>query len=492
MSELPGSWHTAPLEAVAAVVRGVTYKKADASSAPTEGYLPILRATNIQGGLSLDSEMVYVPDRYIRAEQRMQRGDILVAASSGSASVVGKSGELRQDWTGGFGAFCSVIRPSPHLARGYLAHFVASPPVRNVWRALAQGTSINNLKASDVAKTEVPIAPVEEQERIVAAVEEELSRLDAGVAALERIRANLKSMRASVLQAAVTGRLVAHTQREDVDATLQLIARERRAKWAAAHSKPYKQPAEPEVFPFELPDHYRIASLEALTDPMRVICYGILMPKDDVCDGVPYVRVKDLKNWSIDLGQLRRTSSEIAAQYARASLEPDDLLLAIRGSYGRAAIVPAELAGGNITQDTARIAAHPAIDRRYLLYYVGGSVANRYYQRVARGVAVKGVNIGDLRKLPVPVPPRVEQIAIADEVERQFTILDHIEAVLEQHLRHGANLRASILSAAFSGDLVPQGPSEESASVLLKRIAAERASDGDGKPTRKHRGKAAA
>ena len=290
-------------------------------------------------------------------------------------------------------------------------------------------------------------------------------------------------MRSAVLQAAMTGRLVPHSD-EDAASILDQISVERRSAWQAETNKPYREPAKPATFPLSVPKHWRIASLEAITDPVRVICYGILMTKEHIEDGVPYVRVKDVKGWTVDVAGLNRTSPEIAAKYARASLQAGDLLLAIRGSYGRVAIIPPELSGGNITQDSARIASHPAIDHRYLLYYLGGSVANLYYAQVARGVAVKGVNIGDLRSMPVPIPPRQEQEAIADEIERQFTLLTNVETTVEMQTRHSQLLRSSILTVAFSGGLISQDQADEPASALLARIAAERASSNGHRPTR--------
>jgi type I restriction enzyme, S subunit len=347
---------------------------------------------------------------------------------------------------------------------------------------------MRNISQASLRSLTVPLAPLREQERIVAAIEEQLSRLDAGVAALMRVQQNLKRMRAAVLQAAVTGQLVPHSD-EDVASILDRISMERHAVWQAATNKPYREPAKPVSFPLSIPGHWRIASLEAITDPIRVICYGILMPKEHITDGVPYVRVKDMKGWTIDVAGLNRTSPEIAAKYARASLQTGDLLLAIRGSYGRVAIIPPELSGGNITQDSARIACHPAIDHRYLLYYMGGSVANHYYTQVARGVAVKGVNIGDLKSMPVPIPPQREQEAIADEIERQFTLLNSAEATVQTQIRHSQSLRSAILANAFSGRLIPQEPTDESAAVLLEQIAAERASSNgqQSAPSRKPR-----
>jgi type I restriction enzyme S subunit len=375
--------------------------------------------------------------------------------------------------------------PRHGISPRWLLYYLRTQPARRYLESVATGTSdsMRNISQANLRSLTVPLAPIPEQARIVAAIEEQFSRLDAGISALKRVSNNLKRMRSAVLQAAMTGHLAQHSD-EDVDSILNAISMERRAAWQAATNKPYLEPAKPADFPLSIPKHWRIASLEAITDPVRVICYGILMPKEHIEDGVPYVRVKDMKGWTIDTGGLNRTSHEIAAKYARASLRTGDLLLAIRGSYGRVAIVPPELNGGNITQDSARIAAHPAIDRRYLLYYLGGNIANHYYGRVARGVAVKGVNIGDLRSMPVPIPPRQEQAAIADEVERQFTLLNSQEAAVQLQARHSQSLRSSILAAAFSGKLVTQDRNDEPVSAFLDQIAAERASLTNHKPKR--------
>lgn len=238
MSVVPHGWATAPLDMLAEVIRGVTYDKRDASNTPRDGCLPILRATNVGDVLDLNSQMVFVPQRYVRPTQRMRPGDIVVATSSGSVSVVGKSAQLRTPWEGGFGAFCSVIRPTPDMSPQYIAHYIAGPAVRRAWRDLAKGTNINNLKAGDIADTIVPVAPRPEQERIVAAIETQFSRLDAGLAALERVigpltntQAGLLSgLRSSILTAAFSGKLVPQDAADEpASVLLDRIATERAA-----------------------------------------------------------------------------------------------------------------------------------------------------------------------------------------------------------------------------------------------------------------------
>jgi len=88
----PGSWTRVRLGDICEVVRGVTYKKDQASEQPAKGKVPILRATNIQdSALVLDSDLVYVPSDVVSEGQMLQVGDIVVATSSGSKHLVGKT-----------------------------------------------------------------------------------------------------------------------------------------------------------------------------------------------------------------------------------------------------------------------------------------------------------------------------------------------------------------------------------------------------------------
>src|SRR5678815_4947751 len=95
-----------------------------------------------------------------------------------------------------------------------------------------------------------------------------------------------------------------------------------------------------------------------------------------------------------------------------------------RGTYGRVAEVPKELEGGNITQDTARLAVTPLVDHRYVAVCMRSPDSQNYLKRVARGVAVKGVNIADVRLMPIPLPPRAEQARIVAEVERRLSVIE--------------------------------------------------------------------
>ena len=147
-------------------IRGVTYAKSDASATPRSGYSPMLRANNIgEHGLLLE-DLIYVPNSKISPKQRIVTNDVVVAASSGSISVVGKTAQARQGFDGGFGAFCKVLRPGPDVDPHYFGHYFKTPSYRRVVSQLAAGANINNLKNEHLDNLRIPLPPLTKQKRI--------------------------------------------------------------------------------------------------------------------------------------------------------------------------------------------------------------------------------------------------------------------------------------------------------------------------------------
>jgi len=341
--------------------------------------------------------------------------------------------------------------------------------------AIADGAIVPQINHGDIEPLLIPVAPPEQQKRIVAKIEELFSHIDAGIASLVKAKQLLKQYRQSVLKAAVTGELTKQWREDNKDKLepasqlLERILQERRQKWEAQQLEQFKAKGkvpkddrwkgkykleEPNPhMEFESPKEWAVSTIESITDPVRVICYGILMPKENVENGVLYVKVKDVKFGRVLVDQLNRTVPEIAAKYARASLAEGDLLLTIRGTYGRTAIAPKELNGGNITQDTVRISAIEPILNEYLIIFVDSVVAQQYFKVVARGVAVKGVNVQDVRNMNVPIPSVEEQKEIIKLVDQKITTIAHVEKALEEQLLKAGKNKQSILASAFSGRL---------------------------------------
>ena len=157
--------------------------------------------------------------------------------------------------------------------------------------------------------------------------------------------------------------------------------------------------------------------LSEMVQEDRPITYGVIKPGDFVDEGVVLIRVKDIVDGKIVLANLRRITNSVAQNYMRSTLCPGDILLSIRGTIGRTAIVPKKLNGANITQDTARIALKEAYNNHFIKCVLDSPVIQEWIQLHVKGLAVKGINLEDVRKIPIP--------AVDENLQEKYIKLYH-------------------------------------------------------------------
>jgi type I restriction enzyme S subunit len=200
--------------------------------------------------------------------------------------------------------------------------------------------------------------------------------------------------------------------------------------------------------PIHNPKHFPVARMIDLIDQHRPITYGILMPGPDQVSGVRYVRVVDMKDGRIDLSAIRKTTLAISRSYRRSLLKAGDVLMSIRGHVGRFAVVPQELDGANITQDTARLAIRGASP-----LFVRECLRTEGFQRWmtgrTKGVAVRGINLADVKLMPVILPSRRSQEAFA----ARATSVERLAAVHRASIAELDALFAVLQRRAFRGEL---------------------------------------
>jgi len=143
--------------------------------------------------------------------------------------------------------------------------------------------------------------------------------------------------------------------------------------------------------------------LSEIVEDDAPICYGILMPGSHFQGGVPVIKVKNIVNGVVVQDDILFTDPEIDKKYARSRIAEGDLLVTIRGSTGRTALVPPNLNNANITQDTARVRVRTGVNSDLLRIYLDSSSGQKYIEDHTIGQAVKGINLADLRKMPIPL-----------------------------------------------------------------------------------------
>jgi len=404
---------------------------------------------------------------------------------------------------------CIKLTPGPLTTSAFLQRWLITDNLRARLLEEVRGVAQQKISLERFRSMQVELPPVAEQRRIVSKLDDLLGRSKRAKEELAAIPALLERYRQSVLAAAFRGDLTAdwrakNPEAEPASELLKRIRVERRRRWeevelarlTAKGKAPtdekwrsdYTEGAAP-VWQgvMDVPAEWSTASLEALTDASRTIRYGILMPGPDRPDGIPYIKVKNIRGDRVILDQIQRTTPEIHRQYLAAQLALGDLVVSIRGTYGRVAPVPPELVGGNVTQDSARVAPLSHVDRDWLAWMLRSPQIQAHWEAVAKGVAVQGVNISDLRPTGLPVCSLLEQREIVRRIDAALARIDALRQVVDAQLASVDALDRSSLTRAFRGELVPQDPNDEPAAVLLDRIRAERAAAPVKKPGRKPR-----
>lgn len=485
MSDLPKEWMDTNIGSIADVTSGGTPQASDPSNFAAPGTsIPWLTPADLSGykhkvishGARDLSEKGYescsaklIPAGSLLFSSRAPIGYIAIAANEVSTSQGFKSF-----------TFPKYINPS------YAYYFLKS--IRSLAESLGTGTTFKELSGTTAKTLPFRLAPLAEQTRIAQKLDDLLAQVENLKSRVDTIPTLLKRFRRSVLAAAVSGRLTDdwRNSHDQLSSAFELHKKLRQAHDAeGGHargnaSKPTEKAHD--LTSDELPDTWDIADLRDICVPGRPITYGILKPGPELEFGVPYIRVADFPGNKLDFSRIKNTSPEIDLQYKRARLTAGDLLLSIRGSVGRLIKIPEELEGANITQDTARLSISPLTSTDFIYWVLLADSTQLRMKKAIRGVAVRGINIGDVRALQIPLPPPEEQAEIVHRVEQFFVYADEVEAKVSIALSHINKLSQTILAKAFRGELTESWRAdnqrlitgEHSAEALLEKIKAER------------------
>ncbi|MGV1016414.1 MAG: restriction endonuclease subunit S [Fluviibacter phosphoraccumulans] len=365
-------------------------------------------------------------------------------------------------------------------------------------------TGSTRLKLTSSAMKQIPmvVAPSAEQTRIVTKLEELLSDLDAGVAELKAAQKKLAQYRQSLLKAAVDGSLTAEWRKnnppiETGAELLERILKERRARWEAKQlakfqeqgktppkdwQKKYPEPIAPvPITEISIPETWQWTGLEQLSDGsphgLKAGPFGSALKKEFyVPDGYKVYGQEQVIRGDTYYGDYFITKEKYE-ELISCAIKPGDLLISLVGTTGKILFLPKDARPGIINPRLLKISLSPTnVDPHYIKVVLESPYARHFYKQNAHGGTMDVLNLGILKALAVPIPSVEEQYQIVQQLSEQMDAIATQEKSIEISLKQAAAQRQNILRAAFAGQLVPQDPNDEPASVLLERIRAERAS----------------
>ena len=489
------TWERVLLHEVAAVQNGFAFPSSQFSNG--EDGVPLIRIRDILNSTTEATFTGGYEDAYI-----VQAGDLLVGMDGdfNSARWRGPKGLLNQ-------RVCRVTVDPCHYDLAFLAY--ALPGYLDAINEFTSSITVKHLSSRSVEQIPLPLPPLTEQRRIVASIEEQFSRLDTGVATLERVRTNLERYRTAVLKAAVEGRLTETWREENPDVgaaseLLERILKERRERWEkdqlAAYEKKGKKPPKNWQSKYKEPTASNTSDLPEVPEgwgwsTLDVVLSRIEAGKSFKCDERPPEddEVGVVKVSAVTWGEFDQVESKTCTDQAR--VDPD--LLINEGDFlfsrantlalGGACVIVRRVDSSLMLSDKILRMHLVGISQQWLLLALRTLHCRREIERLATGNqnSMRNISQENIRRIRIPIPPLVEQKAIVEEVKRRFSVLDEVEAEVAANLKRAARLRQAILKRAFEGKLVPQDPTDEPASELLARIRADRERSGSAKRRKK-------
>jgi type I restriction enzyme S subunit len=332
-----------------------------------QGHIPWVSSKDLDGRLVIDDAGQHVSEDALSFTRVAPAGSILLAvrgmalANRLPLAILSVPAAFNQD--------LRAVVPSRFVRSRYLAYalLAASAEILALAETAAHGTK--KLETDDLMNRRVSIPPVAVQDAVVGFLDRETARIDSLADSVAEVRVLARTSFASVLAEVLGG---------------------------------------------------SPAPLWFVTDPRRPVMYGIVLPGPDVSpEGVPIVKGWNVHRPALSVGDLARTTLTIEKPYARSRLRSGDLLVSIRGSFGEVEIVPKELAGSNITQDVARVSPLSSTDARWLRYCLIAPASQTQMALVATGATIRGLNIGDLKRITIPYVEPVAQARLADLLEQR-------------------------------------------------------------------------
>jgi len=445
INRLPNSWQRIRLGEVLNVIRGASPRpKGDPKY--FGGKIPWIMISDItrEPGKFISQTKDHVTEEGAKKSRYLKPGT-LILSNSGTVCVpkiISVAGCIHD----GFIAFPELPDTFNQLFLYYYFDYIR-PKIINAHR---QGITQVNLNTTIVKDIRLIVPPINEQKRIVAEIEKQFSRLDEAVETLQRVKANLKRYKASVLKAAVEGKLTEqwrseHTDVEPASQLLEHLLKKSNKKAHLLNDSPVAA----------LPRTWCVVKMDQIIDFVTSGSRGWAKYYSE--SGDLFIRAQNIKNDKLELDDVAFVKLPKNSEGKRTLIHNKDILITITGAnVTKTAIVDFKLKQNAYVNQHVALArlVNPGLSDYLCLWIICPSYGRKYLEKAAYGAGKPGLNLSNIKELLVALPPLAEQKQIVQEIKRVFATIDQLEMQINRNFKRADRLRQSILKNAFSGKLI--------------------------------------
>ena len=301
---------------------------------------------------------------------------------------------------------CKGLVPCDRLSVKFLFYYLRS--IVGLLNDLGTGATFKELSGSKLAQVPIRIPPVAEQKRIIGILDQAFEAIDSANANAEKNLQNAQVLFDSYLDMRVS--------RMD-----------------------HERPAIP---------------LVELCEASRLITYGVIKLGAHVPKGIPCLRTSNVRRLRIETDGMKVIAPALSAEYSRTILRGGEVLVNVRGTLGGVAVVPEEMEGWNVSREVAVVpVAKSRINPTFAAYVIASGASQEWLGTMKKGATYVGINIEDLRRLPMPLPSETEQAKLVADVLAVAEEADRLQENNKKKLHSLQDLRASCLDRAFNGEI---------------------------------------
>ncbi|WP_217557311.1 restriction endonuclease subunit S [Vibrio metschnikovii] len=450
MSELPKGWVATQIALIAKVESGVGFPKKYQGLDFVD--IPVYKVGDISRSVQNQEKSLVRSSNYVDEKTRIAMNAKIYPEGSTLFAKIGEALKLnRRGFVGKEGIadnnVMGVIPDTQLISAKFIFYFLKTVDLSEFSRS----STVPSIRKGDVENLVLCLAPLAEQKRIVAKLDEVLAQVDTIKARLDRIPAILKRFRQSVLAAAVSGKLTEEWRgaADDFNSNNKLIP----SSW----------------------------EIRAAKDICVTVQSGSTPQNDPFNQNgtIPFLKVYNIVNQQIDFDYKPQfiTHETHSKKLKRSVAYPGDILMNIVGPpLGKVAILTEQYPEWNLNQAITLFRVNEDILLNRYLYFVlcEGELVRAVMPETKGSVGQVNISLSQCRDSLIPLPPKEEQKEIVRLVDQYFAFADTIEAQVKKAQARVDNLTQSILAKAFRGELVAQDPNDEPADKLLERIAKAR------------------